>query len=98
MRLAPEGTYIDSWQGPCVKDPFELPLQTQLDLLLAVDAAMRQVKGVTLSETDMQFRKIDTWFASSSGSQDTSTASDFGLRHRGHGVSGRRDPEALVSK
>ena len=69
VRLAPEGTYIDSWQGPCVKDPFELPLQSQLDLLLAVDAAMRQVKGVTLSETDMQFRKIDTWFASSSGSQ-----------------------------
>src|SRR5208282_5148487 len=45
------------------------PLEAQLDLLLAVDAEMRKVKGVTLSETDMQFRKIDSWFASSSGSK-----------------------------
>lgn len=69
VQLVPEGTYVDSWVGPCSKDPFGIPLETQLDLLLAVDGAMRKVKGVTLSETDMQFRKIDTWFASSSGSK-----------------------------
>jgi len=69
VQMVPEGTYIDSWQGPCLKDPFEIPLETQLDLLLAADTAMHKVKGVTLSETDMQFRKIDTWFASSSGSK-----------------------------
>lgn len=69
VQLAAEGVYVDSWQGPCVKDPFEMPLEAQLDLLLAADKAMRGVKGVTLSETDMQFRKIDTWFASSSGSK-----------------------------
>jgi TldD protein len=69
VHLAPEGVYVDSWQGPCKKDPFEIPLETQLELLLAADAAMRKVKGVTLSETDMQFRKIDSWFASSAGSR-----------------------------
>ncbi len=69
VQMVPEGTYIDSWQGPCLKDPFEMPLEAQLDLLLSADAAMHKVKGVTLSETDMQFRKIDTWFASSSGSK-----------------------------
>jgi TldD protein len=69
VQLAPEGVYVDSWQGPCKKDPFEIPLETQLELLLAADAAMRKVKGVTLSETDMQFRKIDSWFASSAGSK-----------------------------
>jgi TldD protein len=30
---------------------------------------MRRVKGVTLTETGMQFRKIDSWFASSIGSR-----------------------------
>ena len=69
VRLAPEGSYTDSWQGPCLKDPFEIPVEAQLDLLLAVDAAMGRVKGVTLTETDMQFRKIDSWFASSAGSR-----------------------------
>src|SRR5579871_6822127 len=69
VSLAPENVYVDSWCGPCLKDPFEIPLETQLDLLLVADAAMRKVKGVTLSETDMQFRKIDSWFASSAGSR-----------------------------
>jgi TldD protein len=67
--LAAEDAYIDSWQSPFRKDPFEIPLETQLDLLLAADAAMRDIKGVTLSETGMQFRKIDSWFASSISSR-----------------------------
>src|SRR5215471_12742097 len=69
VQLASEAAYVDSWLGPCQKDPLEIPLEAQLDLLLKADAAMRSVKGVTLSETDMQFRKIDSWFASSAGSK-----------------------------
>jgi len=67
--LAPEKAYVDSWQSPFRKDPFEIPLETQIALLLAADAEMRRVKGVTLTETSMQFRKIDSWFASSIGSR-----------------------------
>ena len=68
--MADEQAYIDSWQSPFRKDPFEIPLETQLALLLAADAEMRRVKGVTLTETDMQFRKIGfSWFASSIGSR-----------------------------
>ena len=70
VQMAPEKAYIDSWQSPFRKDPFEIPLETQLSLLLAADAEMRRVKGITLTETDMQFRKIDTWFASSIESLD----------------------------
>jgi TldD protein len=69
LRLAPEDAYVDSWQSPFRKDPFEIPLETQIALLLAADAAMRRVKGVTLTETGMQFRKIDSWFSSSIGSR-----------------------------
>ena len=67
--MAPEGSYVDSWQSPFRKDPFEIPLEAQLDLLLKADAEMRRVKGVTLTETDLQFRKIDSWFTSSIGSR-----------------------------
>src|SRR6266700_1485670 len=67
--MAPEKAYVDSWQSPFRKDPFEIPLETQIALLLAADAEMRRVKGVTLTETSMQFRKIDSWFASSTGSR-----------------------------
>jgi TldD protein len=68
VAMAAEDAYIDSWQSPFRKDPFEIPLETQLELLLAADAAMRSVKGITLTETGMQFRKIDSWFSSSIGS------------------------------
>jgi TldD protein len=67
--LAHEDAYVDSWVSPFRKDPFEIPLEKQLDLLLAADSEMRRVKGVTLTETDLQFRKIDSWFASSIGSR-----------------------------
>src|ERR1700730_4973214 len=67
--MVDEQAHIDSWQSPFRKDPFEIPLETQLALLLAADAEMRRVRGVTLTETDMQFRKIDSWFASSIGSR-----------------------------
>src|SRR6266446_9885973 len=60
---------VQRWRSPFRKDPFEMPLENQLDLLLKADAAMRVVKGVTLTETDLQFRKIDSWFASSIGSR-----------------------------
>ena len=67
--MVPEDAYVDSWQSPFRKDPFEIPLEAQLELLLKADAEMRREKGVTLTETDLQFRKIDTWFASSIGSK-----------------------------
>src|ERR1700676_4505067 len=67
--MVAEQAHVDSWQSPFRKDPLEIPLETQLSLLLAADAEMRRVKGVTLTETDMQFRKTDSWFASSIGSR-----------------------------
>ncbi len=67
--MASEDAYVDSWQSPFRKDPFEIPLETQLELLLKADGEMRRVKGVTLTETDLQFRKIESWFASSIGSR-----------------------------
>ncbi len=69
VALVPEQTYVDSWQNPFLKDPFEIPIERQLNLLLSADDEMRRVKGVTLTETGMQFRKISQWFASSIGSR-----------------------------
>ena len=67
--LAPEQAYVDTWQSPFIKDPFRIPLERQIDLLLAADEEMRKVRGVTLTETGMQFRRIEQLFASSIGSR-----------------------------
>jgi len=69
VSMVPEKAFEDTWQNPYVKDPFRIPLERQLDLLLAADAEMRKVKGVTVAETSMQFRRIEEFFASSIGSR-----------------------------
>jgi len=65
--LAPEEAHVDTWQSPLVKDPFRIPVERQLALLMAADAEMRRVAGVTLAETSMTFRRIEQFYASSIG-------------------------------
>ncbi len=81
VLLAPERAYVDTWKNPYVKDPFRIPLERQLELLLAADAEMRKVAGITLTETSMQFRRIEQLFASSIGSliRQTKTQSGCGI-------------------
>ncbi len=69
VQLAPENKIVDHWEAPCRIDPFAVPVSTCLDLLLKVDAALRQVKGVTLAEALMDFRRIEQLFLSSLGSE-----------------------------
>jgi TldD protein len=68
VALAAEEVYVDTWQNPFVKDPFRIPVERQIDLLLRADKEMLAVKGVTLAEGSMMFRKIDQLFVSTSGS------------------------------
>src|SRR6202790_5119938 len=68
VEMVPVDAYQDTWQNPYVKDPFQIPIERQLDLLLAADREMARVKGVTVAETSMNFRRIEQFFASSLGS------------------------------
>src|ERR1700734_1481770 len=69
VSLAPEKAYVDTWQNPFLKDPFKIPVERQIDLLLAADKEMRRVKGVTIAEGMMSFKRIEQLFVSSIGSQ-----------------------------
>jgi len=68
VSLAPEKAFVDTWQNPFLKDPFRIPVERQIDLLLAADKEMRRVKGLTLAEGSMTFRRIEQLFVSSIGS------------------------------
>jgi TldD protein len=68
VEMVPVDAYQDTWQNPFVKDPFQIPIERQLDLLLAADREMSRIKGVTVSETSMTLRRIEQFFASSIGS------------------------------
>jgi TldD protein len=69
VAMVPERAYVDTWQNPFLKDPFLIPVERQIDLLLAADKEMRRVKGITLAEGSMSFRRIEQVFVSSIGSK-----------------------------
>ena len=68
VTLAPEERYNVEWTSPCAIDPFSVPVDEQIGLLLRVDAELRHNPGVTLAETSMAFARHRQVFVSSIGS------------------------------
>jgi TldD protein len=66
--LAPERKYEATWVSPCRIDPFSIPVDQQLATLLAVDAELRRVDGISLAEAAMHFERRRQVFASTLGS------------------------------
>ena len=98
VSLAPEKAYVDTWQNPFLKDPFKIPVERQIDLLLAADKEMRKVKGVTIAEGMMSFKRIEQLFVSSIGSQIHQVKMHSGAGNRGDHFCRKRNSEAFVSE
>ncbi len=68
VLLAPERAYTAQWRSDCRIDPFAIPVERQVDLLLKADSTMRAVSGITLAEASLDFTHHHQVFASSLGS------------------------------
>jgi len=81
VALAPEEKHESVWVSPCRIDPFSVPVDRNLALLLAVDAELRRNPGVNLAETSMHFERRRQVFASTLGSliDQTRVASGAGF-------------------
>ena len=67
IKLVPEKAVTAEWTTPHKIDPFSISIEQNLALLQKIDAELRSVKGVTLAETNMNFRREELWFFSSDG-------------------------------
>jgi TldD protein len=67
VRLAAEKAATAEWKSQCQIDPFKISVEQNIELLLKIDAELRSVAGVTLAETNMNFRREEQWFFSSEG-------------------------------
>ena len=67
VRLAPEKPAVAEWTTPYKIDPFNTSVEQNIELLLEIDTELRSVAGVTLAETNMNFRREESWFVSSEG-------------------------------
>ncbi len=84
VSLAPEGKHEAAWTSPCRIDPFSIPIDRNLELLLRVDAELRRTGGVTLAETSMTFARQRQYFASSAGSRIEQTRTTSGAGFAAH--------------
>ena len=57
-------------------------------MLLKIDAELRSVAGVTLAETNMNFRREEQWFASSEGADIHQTKYTTGVGYAAHAFAG----------
>ncbi len=68
VKLAPvepaEGHFESEWKI----DPFDVPVEEKIELLLAADSAIRQNPEIDISESGMHFWKTNQTFASTEGS------------------------------
>ena len=88
VRLAPEKPVTAEWTTPCQIDPFTISVEQNLDLLLKIDAELRAVVGITLAETNMNFRREEQWYASSEGARIHQTKFSTGAGYAAYAFAG----------
>ncbi|MFB3881209.1 MAG: TldD/PmbA family protein [Armatimonadota bacterium] len=67
VELAPQKAHQAEWASTYQVDPFTVPLERKLALLLDADRVMREVSGLRLATGEMRFVREEKWFASSEG-------------------------------
>jgi TldD protein len=88
VRMVPEKAHRAEWISACDLDPFSTSIEQNLDLLIKIDAELRSVAGVTLAETNMNFRRYEQWFYSSEGSEIHQTRFSTGAGYAAYAFSG----------
>ena len=65
--LAPEPPARGEYVSPAERDPFAVPLEDKLAVLLAADAGLRTEPGVVLTRAGFEALRVDKLFASTEG-------------------------------
>ena len=79
--LSPVEPVVASWRSDVREDPFLVPLEEKVALLMEATRRMQGVAGVSFAEGALDFFRRSTWFASSDGA-----AIDQVVTHSGGGT------------
>lgn len=67
-QLASEPVYTETWTSPCKIDPFTVSLEDKLAVLMEAARTIRGVKGTTLAQGSLTFKRDKKLFVSTEGS------------------------------
>jgi TldD protein len=90
VRLSPLPPQKGSYRTPMRIDPFSVPLNQKVQLLLDADSAMRSVKGIALTNGNMEYSREHKLFMSTEGSEIEQELFDTGAAISASAV----DPES----
>ena len=81
VKLAPVEPAEGSYSFDVEKDPFEIPVEEKIELLLDADRIIRQTPEIKVAESSMHFWCTDSVFASTEGAhiEQTKTESGAGI-------------------
>ena len=96
--LAPEPPARGEWASPVERDPFEVPLEEKLGVLLAADAALRTEPGVKLTLARFSAFRTETIFASTEGALCEQLITECGGGIAAVAVDGGDTPDPLVPR
>jgi TldD protein len=81
VRLADIEPATGTWHSPMQEDPFHVPLEEKVALLMEATRRMQEVKGLAFAEGGIDLFRRQTWLATSEG-----TAVDQASVHSGGGI------------
>jgi len=79
VDLGPAEVHVGSYRTPVEIDPFAVPLNDKVSLLLEADQEARAVKGVAVAESSLTFIRENKTFASTEGSYIEQEITESGL-------------------
>jgi TldD protein len=88
IQMAAEKAVTAEWTSPFQIDPFTTSVEQNIELLLKIDSELRSVPGVTLAETNLNFRREEQWFFSSEGADIHQTKYTTGTGYAAYAFAG----------
>jgi TldD protein len=73
VELAPLKPVTAEWTSSYAIDPFSVPLERKLGVLLEADKVMREVAGIRVATGELNLVREEKWFASSEGAEIVQT-------------------------
>ena len=87
VKLAPVEPAEGSFKCPVAIDPFEVPVDEKIQLLMDADGIMRQTEQIKVAESVLNFWHTDQVFASTDGSYIEQSKTESGVGIAAHAAS-----------
>ncbi|MCX6375487.1 MAG: TldD/PmbA family protein, partial [Armatimonadetes bacterium] len=87
VELAPVEPAEGSFKCPVAIDPFEVPVDEKIQLLMDADGIMRQTEQIKVAESVLNFWHTDQVFASTEGSYIEQSKTESGVGIAAHAAS-----------